>query len=178
MKQQRSRRHLIISPHYQTSQAITTIILTVLVALLVAFLVSWFYLLFFNTRLVTNYSLEFPLSLGGAIIILLVCSMFWSLHHSRIIAGMVKKIEKVLSDGALGKFSSQPVQFRTNDHFKELASPINCCLLRLKNQQTILEKQHRGLQELDQQLASGKTDSESIRSEIARLLAQIHENSN
>ena len=132
MKTKRFRRKYIVNKRYQFSQVAVALAANLLVALLMAMLLSWFYLFVLDGGVIVNHNQQVPVYLAGAIILILFISMFWSLRRSRAVAGMIKKLDSILTKASNGVFADSPLVFRKGDHFTSLSVPLNRCIAQLQ----------------------------------------------
>lgn len=134
MSNQRYQRQYLVNKKYQLTQAGVAIAANLLVILLMAALMSWFYLLYLNQGVAANHNRLFPVYIAVAALLVVFFSTFWSLSRSRMVAGMMRKLDIVLQDAASGKLPDRPLIFRKGDYFQWLAAPLNNCFLRLQQQ--------------------------------------------
>lgn len=171
MKQEKHRRRYLVNTRYQLTQAGVAIAANLLVALLMAALMSWFYLLSLNRGLAANHNQLFPVYLSVAALMVIVFSTFWSLRRSRIVAGMMRKLDLILRDAARGVFPDAPLVFRKGDYFAWLAQPLNECFLQLRKRQELQEVTASALRELQRKIADGKLTSDGVARKIDEILA-------
>jgi len=132
VKKEKFRRKYIVNKKYQFSQVAVALAANLLVALLMAMLLSWFYLFVQDGGVAVNHNQQAPVYLAGAILLIVFVSMFWSLRRSRVISGMIEKLDSVLTDAGNGIFPDSPLIFRKGDHFTSLAVPLNKCIAQLQ----------------------------------------------
>jgi hypothetical protein len=173
VKQEKYRRRYLVNTRYQLTQAGVAIAANLMVALLMAAMMSWFYLLYLESGIVANHNQLFPIYLAVASLIVLVISTFWSLRRSRIVAGMMRKLDIILRDAAGGIFPEKPLVFRKGDYFGWLAQPINDCFLQLKKQRRIHDSTVVALDELKTRIVAGEVNNEGIVRKIDEILAGL-----
>ena len=162
MNSARQRRRYLVHLRYQLPQAGAALVANLLVMLFIAVLMSWLYLLFYKGTLVGSHNRLFPLYLAGAALVVVVLSTLWSLRRSRAVASMMGKIFLLLTDASRGVFPRQPLVFRQTDHFRDLAQPLNACIVRMKRQQANQEEAMEVLEGLQEALQRDKMDWETV----------------
>ncbi|AFL72197.1 hypothetical protein [Thiocystis violascens] len=126
------RRKYLVDSGYQLTQAGVVVAANLLVALLMAALLSWFYLLEWDGAIAYDHNRRIPIYILTLILIVMLSAMLLSLRRSRMVAGMLKKLHRILDDAGAGVLPEREVDFRRSDYFRELAAPLNRCLERLK----------------------------------------------
>jgi len=149
----RYARKLLVNPRYQMVQIGVVVLANSLVTLLVAGLLSWFYLLYWDGSIVVQHNARIPYYVLAAVLLVTSLTVLFSLQRSRMVAGMMKKIQMVLENAEAGRFPEQPLAFRKSDSFPQLAAPLNRCLDRMRYPADILLRvQLQGLlAELDEE---------------------------
>lgn len=169
MKKRFSRK-LLVDPHYQFLQVAAIVVGNLLVALLIAGLLSWFYLLVWDGAVVVNHNQTIPVYVAIAALAVTMVTVYFSLRRSRVIAGMMKKIHRVLDEAAQGQLPDGCLTFRKGDSFQQVAEPLNRCLelMRKAHSNPILREQVQGvLAEID-----GGADLDLVRCRLSALLDQ------
>ena len=178
MKSKQIKRKYLVNGKYQLSQAAVTIIANLSVAFLMAALLSWFYLLVWDGHgsVIYNHNKMIPVYLVGAAILVILLSLFWSLRRSRAIAGMIKKIDKVLIDASHGVFPERPLVFRKGDHFTSLSDSLNRCISQLKKQNINESSEVVSIQALMNRIDSGGMSNKEILSNLGDILRRLEGN--
>jgi len=169
MRQGSTRRRYMVHPRYQLGQAGIFLGINLLLLLLAALLLSWFYLFYFQGHVVCNHNRAFPWYLTAVGLLVLLLSSLWSLRRSRSVAGMMRKLEIVLSNAARGVFPEQPLVFRRGDSFGELARPLNDCVVQLKRQRQCLTEIAGAVQALEGKRQQGMVSEVELHKVVARM---------
>nr|WP_321465070.1 hypothetical protein [uncultured Desulfobulbus sp.] len=165
----RYSRKLLVDPRYQVVQMAVVVVANILVTLLVAGLLSWFYLMAWDGSVAVHHNRRIVLYISGAGIVVTVLSILFSLHRSRIVAGMMKKLHQVLENALQGDFPPQDVAFRKNDYYPQLAEPLNRCLDRMRCAQPQM-RLREDLKCLLAEIDSGGVDLAAVRHSLAALI--------
>jgi len=171
MHTKNNRRKYIVDGKYQLSQVAAVVLSNSMVVALIAALLSWFYLIAWDGSVVVNYNRQIPIYLVICLVIVTLLSIYFSLHRSRSVAGMMKKLHYILENAEKGVFPEQKLVFRKSDYFRQIAVPLNQCLLQLQKNQ----KQNDGIfiQELEYLIHSiekGETDISQVRISLQNIL--------
>lgn len=135
------KRAYFVDLGYQLPQLVAGVIAIVLVALLLAGLLSWFYLLAWDGSIAYHHNRLIPVYVLSLILVVAVVMAIFNLRRSREIAGMMKKLQRLLEDASQGTFPEQEVTFRKSDYFAPLASSLNACLRQLRVTQASIKNQ-------------------------------------
>lgn len=175
MKKEKFRRKYIVNKKYQFGQVAAVLAANLLVAVLMAVLLSWFYLLVLDGGVVCNHNRQVPVYLAGATLIIVLLSMFWSLRRSRSIAGMIKKLDSVLTEAGHGIFPDSPLVFRKGDHFTSLSVPLNRCIARLRERDNCRAVAVPAIQTLVDRIDSESMSNKDVISGLTDIIAQLEE---
>ena len=169
MNKQYSRK-LLVDPRYQVMQLLVVVVANILVTLLVAGLLSWFYLMVWDGSVAVNHNRRIVLYVASAGLLVTVLSILFSLHRSRTVAGMMKKMHLVLENALQGNFPEKQLAFRKSDYYPQLAGPLNRCLDRMRSAQHQV-RLRVDLQDLLADIDSGSVDLPATRQRLAVLIA-------
>lgn len=175
MKERFRRKYLVDTP-YQLSQVAILLVANILTILIISALLSWFYLLVWDGSVAYNHNQRVPVYLLAAALIVIVSTVFFSLRRSRIIAGMMLKIQLLLEDAEKGIYPDRDFTFRQSDHFRELAAPLDRCLKLLKNAK---ENSHgetvEKLTELAAQIDNDGIDQAMVSRRLKQIATGLHQ---
>jgi hypothetical protein len=129
------KRAYFVDPGYQLPQLAVGLLVNILVVLLLTALLSWFYLLAWDGSIAYNHNRLIPVYIFTFIACVALAASFFSLRRSRELAGMMKKLHRVLDEASCGNFPEGEVVFRKSDHFSSLARPLNDCLAQMRCRQ-------------------------------------------
>jgi hypothetical protein len=173
MSNHRYQRQYLVNKQYQLTQVGVAIAANLLVILLMAALMSWFYLLYLNQGVAANHNRLFPVYIAVAALLVVFFSTIWSLSRSRMVAGMMRKLNIVLRDAASGKLPDRPLIFRKGDSFKWLAVPLNNCFLRLQQQQSLLNSTVNALEALKDKINTRQISGEELAAGVDAILTGL-----
>ena len=165
---------MLVNGRYQFREIGLSLAANVLTALLVACLLSWFYLIVMDGGVVVNHNRQIPLYLGGATLFVVVAAAWWTLYRSRSVAGMMRKIDIIMSGAARGIFPKDRLVFRRGDSFSWLATPLNNCLVRMQQQQQCIEEVVPELEGLIMQLKNGDISQDELKTALNRGLERLN----
>jgi len=159
------KRKILVNSRYQLSEVWVSVLTNLTVALLMAAFLSWFYLLVWNGRIAYNHNNVMPAFILCLGLIVSFVAIFLGLLRTRSIAGMIKKIDAVLTEASRGEYSKKTLVFRKGDYFSTIATPLNTCLEQLENNDTVLRTVTSALGELVKSMDSDFiSDDELVRS--------------
>ena len=162
MKDNKKRRALVVHARFQLSQAGVALLANLLVVLLVAALVSWFYLMVLDNCLVASHNQTFPLLLALLALVVVLFTTWWSLRTSRRIAGQFRKLADTLEGAARGEVPDSAVAFRKDDHFPQLAGPLDDCLRRMRQERAELNTARQVISEARGLIEAGGVDPQAL----------------
>jgi hypothetical protein len=178
MKSKQFKRKYIVHAKYQLTQAAAMIIANLSIAFLMVALLSWFYLLIWDGHgsVIYNHNQMIPVYLICVTILISLLSLFWSLRRSRTIAGMIKKIDNVLTEASHGIFPERPLGFRKGDHFTSLSVSLNRCLSQLKKKDINENSEIVSIQALMNRIDSGGMSNKEVLSSLSDILKRLEGN--
>ena len=122
------KRKFLVNPPFQLKQVSVLLVANILIVFLISALLSWFYLIAWDGSVAYNHNQRIPEYIAVCTLLVTLATIYISLRRSRSIAGMMKKIQVVLEDAAIGILPARKLTFRRSDYFQQLAAPLNDCL--------------------------------------------------
>lgn len=173
MKKNYKRKYLIDAP-FQLKQVSVLIVANLLIVMLISALLSWFYLIAWDGNAAYNHNKMIPVYIVISALLVTLTTIFLSFRRSRNIAGMMKKLEMVLGDASRGIYPSRSLVFRKSDYFKQLADPLNDCLMQLRAGKNEVKKDILiDLQLIQNQIETDTFDEENIRKQLDDLIQRL-----
>ncbi|PHR27270.1 MAG: hypothetical protein COA36_09800 [Desulfotalea sp.] len=168
------KRKYLVDASFQLSQVSVLIVANVLIILLISALLSWFYLIAWDGSTAYNHNQRIPIYIAVITALIIISTVFLSFRRSRSIAGMMKKIQVVLEDAALGILPERKLTFRKGDHFQQLATPLNDCIeLLRKRPAASADAIINDLQILKKDIGAPGTDSKSLQTTISNIIQKM-----
>jgi len=172
MKIAKQQRKFLVNSRYQLSHAGVILLSQMIVAFIAVAATAAFYLLFFQGGVIMDHNRTLPWFLLGVAIFALVMTLWLSLRRSRRVAGLMLKIEGLFLRASQGEFPERPLVFRRDDYFKELAGPLNACLVATRENDRLIRECRGAVAELLEQCAREEAPL-SLRRRVAELDALL-----
>lgn len=172
MKIAKQQRKFLVNSRYQLPHAGVVLVSQLVVAIIAVGATAAFYLLFFQGGVIMDHNRAVPWFLLTVTVVALGLTLWFSLRRSRRVAGLMLKIEALFIRAARGEYPDRPLVFRKDDYFKELAGPLNACLVATREKDRLLRECRAEVAELLQQGAQDGVPV-TVRQRLARLDALL-----
>lgn len=170
----RYKRKYLVDARFQLRQVVVLIIANLLLVSLISALLSWFYLIVWDGSTAYNHNQLIPVYVAVFALLVICCTVIFSLRRSRSIAGMMKKLQLVLEDAALGVVPEKELTFRKSDYFKQLATPLNDCFALIRASQNVdTTAVVKELKDIHAELDSETADTRRLQDRIESLIEKI-----
>lgn len=173
MKKKYKRKYLI-DRKYQFSEAILVVIANILSVLLASTLIMWLYLIVWDGSIAVNHNQKITQYITASLLVVVILSVYFSVLRSRSVAGMMKKLRRILTDAGHGIFPAKTTVFRKSDYFKDIATPLDECLDQLKKKQIVDNSETiRSLEELVEGIEKDEIPAAGIRRPLMDIIAKL-----
>jgi hypothetical protein len=172
MKIAKQQRKFLVNSRYQLPHAGVVLVSQMVVAIIAVGATAAFYLLFFQGGVIMDHNRAIPWFLLMVAVVALGFTLWFSLRRSRRVAGLMLKIEALFIRAARGEYPERPLVFRKDDYFKELAGPLNACLVATREKDRLLRESRVAVAELLQQCSQDGVPT-SVRQRLAELDALL-----
>ncbi len=109
--------------------------------------------------------------LVGALVVVVLTGIIWSLFYTRSIAGPLRRIIRILDAIAAGEgLENPPIRFRRGDRFQQIAGSLDGCIARFGRQEHEIQRLHEGI---DVVLSLLEKKNEADSKEARRLLERL-----
>ncbi len=154
MVKRNDRRKYLVDGRYQLTQVAVVLCANILAVLLTSAMLSWFYLIAWDGSVAVNHNQRIPYYIATCVLVVILCSVFFSLRRSRSAAGMMTILHTILDNARRRTFPECAIAFRKTDYirFRQLAEPLNDCLNQLERLQA---SDYAALMERLEDLAAG-----------------------